>query len=169
MARLTEVDVDYISLVSKAANKQKINIYKSDEYEPETTQENDEEMKGFFNVLKSFFSKDDKATKDKDIQKEPEGDEDLKKEDIAEIVKEAVAPLQSRLDEIEKGDTKADDPIKETELSKEDIAKAVIEAITPLTERIEKIENFKGISKQEEGTDETDINKSTSTFAGINI
>lgn len=242
MSRLTEVDVDFISLVSKGANKQKINIYKSDDYEPDITQyEDNEEMKGFFNVLKSFFNKETKTInkestsniksfkdrmtakdvlqniwsvndtlvstirdivssgdiKDKkqalsiatdehgaylkakvegidDIKKSDllnEGDEDMKAEEIAEIIKEAIAPLQTKLDEIEKGENKevnVESPVQ-TELSKEDISKAVSDAITPLTERIERIESFKGISKQADGIDETVVNKSNSVFAGIDI
>ncbi|WP_368490835.1 hypothetical protein [Clostridium sp. BJN0013] len=55
MPRMTDMDINFISLVKKGANKQKIQIYKSDDYMPETNDSNDE-VKGFFNVVKSFFT-----------------------------------------------------------------------------------------------------------------
>lgn len=55
MGQMTNMDISFISLVKKGANKQKIQIYKSDDYnEPETDSMDD--VKGFFNVVKSFFS-----------------------------------------------------------------------------------------------------------------
>ncbi|WHH59160.1 hypothetical protein [Petroclostridium sp. X23] len=59
MPQMTDVDINFISLVKKGANKQKIQIYKSDDYEePETepVQKEEDELKGFFNVMKSFFT-----------------------------------------------------------------------------------------------------------------
>ena len=64
MARLKDVDVDFLSLVGKGANKQKIQIYKADTDEPEAS--NNDEVKGFFNAVKSFFTKaDNNKTKNK--------------------------------------------------------------------------------------------------------
>lgn len=54
MPRMKNIDIDFISLVNKGANKQTVKIYKSDN---EPLNSNDEEYKGFFNVMKSFFSK----------------------------------------------------------------------------------------------------------------
>lgn len=245
MARLTEVDVDFISLVKKGANKQKINIYKADDYKPDTTHEDNEQMKGFFDVVKSFFSKDpiekeevkfksfkdriteqdvmrniwnvndtlvstirdvieNKDIKDKkqalakvieehgtylkskienvdDIEKSNDGlfkkgDEDLKREEIVEIVTNAIKPLETKIQSLEgtkskdkDGDKDKDKDKKDEDFKKEDIVKAITDSIDPLMERIEKIENFKGISKQEPGTDSTDLNKSSSIFAGLDI
>ena len=57
MPRMTDMDINFISLVKKGANKQKIQIYKSDDYKPETnSNSNDDEVKGFINVVKSFFT-----------------------------------------------------------------------------------------------------------------
>lgn len=56
MPQMTNMDINFISLVKKGANKQKIQIYKSDDYEEPETQTESEELKGFFNVLKSFFT-----------------------------------------------------------------------------------------------------------------
>lgn len=63
MPQMTNMDISFISLVKKGANKQKIQIYKSDDYKEPVTDSVDEDVKGFFNVVKSFF-----AGK-KDIQK----------------------------------------------------------------------------------------------------
>lgn len=56
MPRMTDVDVDYISLVKKGANRQKIQIYKAEDFKPETSDnEQIKEVTGFFNAIKSFF------------------------------------------------------------------------------------------------------------------
>lgn len=242
MARMTDVDVDFISLVKKGANKQKIQIYKADDYEPETTNDKSiEEVTGFFNVLKSFFAgenvkKEEKSTikgfkermttralmdniwrvndtlvstmrdilgnpdvKDKevliataidehgeylkaktkgvdDVKKsfdffKKEEEEDMKKEDLQEIVKGAIEPLNAKIVALEKelnpGEENKDDS-KEGIITKEDITKTVKQAMEPLSERIEKIEDQKGISRQLEN-EEREVEKSTSVFAGINI
>ncbi len=57
MPRMKDLDIDFISLVNKGANKQTVKIYKADE---EPINSDDEEFRGFFNVLKSFFTKDKK-------------------------------------------------------------------------------------------------------------
>lgn len=240
MPRMTDVDVDYISLVKKGANKQKIQIYKADDYEPETSNDNEEieEVTGFFNAIKSFFTKEAKVEeevkvkgfndrmttrevmdniwrvndtlvsvmrdilssdmKNKEIAlknaidehgtylkariegidgikkaeklfEEEGGNEEMKKEDLQEIIKEAIEPLNTKIQELEKEmkGEEIEDKQEET-ITKEDIAKAVKEAIEPLNERIKKIENFKGISKQLDGEEEQ-VEKSTSVFAGIDI
>lgn len=56
MPQMTDMDINFISLVKKGANKQKIQIYKSDDYKEPETKSSDDEVKGFFNVVKSFFS-----------------------------------------------------------------------------------------------------------------
>lgn len=243
MARMKDVDVDFISLVSKGANKQKIQIYKADE-EPENPNNEDnediEEVTGFFNVLKSFFTKEeikeeakvkgfnerittrevmdniwrvndtlvsvmrdvlagpvkDKETaistaidehgaylkaklkgingiKKTDFLNDEGGMEDMKKEDLQEIIKEAISPINEKIEAIEKElNPETPEPEIETKqdgISKEDITKAVTDALAPLTERIEKIENHKGISKQLEGEEEEVKKESSSIFAGINI
>ncbi|MBC8630271.1 hypothetical protein H8697_00915 [[Eubacterium] tenue] len=60
MPRMKEIDIDFISLVNKGANKQTVKIYKSDK---EPVDSNEEEFRGFFNVLKSFFAKDKQPVK----------------------------------------------------------------------------------------------------------
>lgn len=60
MPRMKDIDIDFISLVNKGANKQTVKIYKAGE---EPVDSNEEEFRGFFNVLKSFFTKDKQAVK----------------------------------------------------------------------------------------------------------
>mgnify|MGYP001583191662 CR=1 FL=1 len=60
MPRMKEIDIDFISLVNKGANKQTVKIYKSDK---EPLDSNEEEFRGFFNVLKSFFTKEKQQIK----------------------------------------------------------------------------------------------------------
>lgn len=60
MPRMKDLDIDFISLVNKGANKQTVKIYKADE---EPVNSDDEEFRGFFNVLKSFFTKDKQQIK----------------------------------------------------------------------------------------------------------
>lgn len=57
MPRMKDLDIDFISLVNKGANKQTVKIYKSDD---KPLSSDDEEFRGFFNVLKSFFTKEKK-------------------------------------------------------------------------------------------------------------
>lgn len=60
MPRMKDIDIDFISLVNKGANKQTVKIYKSDK---EPANSNEEEFRGFFYVLKSFFTKDKQTVK----------------------------------------------------------------------------------------------------------
>lgn len=53
---MTNMDISFISLVKKGANKQKIQIYKSDDYQEPGNDSVDDDVKGFFNVVKSFFA-----------------------------------------------------------------------------------------------------------------
>ena len=56
MPRMKDLDISFISLVNKGANKQTVKIYKSND----KPLNNDDEFRGFFNVLKSFFNKEKK-------------------------------------------------------------------------------------------------------------
>ena len=51
---MSDMDINMISLVHKGANKQRIQIYKEDECEEQEEQE--DEVKGFLGVLKSYFT-----------------------------------------------------------------------------------------------------------------
>lgn len=60
---MEDIDVDYISLVKKGANKQEIAIYKEDS-EPEE-EEKEPVEKSFFEHMKAFFSKQEVEKADK--------------------------------------------------------------------------------------------------------
>ena len=245
MARMTDVDVDFISLVTKGANKQKVQIYKADEVEDKPEAPNDEEIEevtGFFNAVKSFFAGEEVKKSDKkavkgfndriltvevmdniwrvndalvstmrDILNDPNSknkesliataidehgaylktkikgigvlkksheffkkeDDDMKKEELQEIIKEAIEPLSNKIEEMEteinKGQgQESDQEDAGTSITKADIKKALEEVIEPLETRINKIENYKGVSNQLDGEEES-FQKSDNFWDGINI
>lgn len=63
---MSDIDVDLISLVHKGANKQKIQIYKEDDSDTTETVVDDEE-KGFFQMLKTYFTKSEAVPKKKTV------------------------------------------------------------------------------------------------------
>ncbi|EEM80656.1 MULTISPECIES: XkdF-like putative serine protease domain-containing protein [Bacillus] len=103
----------------------------------------------------------------------PQEEEEMKAEDIAEIVKQAVEPLATKLDKIEKqvnGEEVEPTPEEQTE---EEKATAVIQkALEPITKRLENIENAasirKGLDPDEEVTPgQQQIKKSK--WTGLNL
>lgn len=62
---MEDIDVDYISLVKKGANKQEIAIYKEDSEQAEEEKEPVE--KSFFEHMKAFFSKQDIEKAEKQV------------------------------------------------------------------------------------------------------
>ncbi|MEK5013653.1 XkdF-like putative serine protease domain-containing protein [Bacillus sp. FSL L8-0315] len=103
----------------------------------------------------------------------PQEEDEMKAEDIAEIVKQAVEPLASKLDKIEKqvnGEEVERTPEEQTE---EEKAAAVIQKVLePITKRLENIENAasirKGLDPDEEVTPgQQQIKKSK--WAGLNL
>lgn len=138
MPRMKDLDIDFISLVNKGANKQTVKIYKSDD-EPV----NDEEFRGFFNVMKSFFTKD-KKEKTTEIETHKMEEEEMKAEDIKKMLDDALAPIKEELkvlkgdeipavegEECTKGQEEPTEPTQE-----EIIAKAIEEATASLKEEI---------------------------------
>lgn len=125
---------------------------------------NDEDVKGFFNVIKEFFLKSKETKNNKE-------DEKMKKEDIQNIqnvikssLDEQLKPINDRLDAIEK-QSKPDDTTNDDNIS-EIIADAVSKSIEPINKRLETIEKAKGLSKQQQG----EIKKNEkSIFSGIQI
>lgn len=122
----------------------------------------------------------------KAFQKEYESKEELqvKKEDLQAIIKEAVDPINEKLDKLEKEqeETVEEEVEKEeeettekdnTEELKKELSEVVKEALKPINERLDKVEKARGISKsaedeaegQEEDT-EKDIFKSLFTYQG---
>lgn len=114
------------------------------------------------------------------VTKTGEDEIDMKPEElqaaITKAVSEAVAPIQTKLEAIEKGEKPAEAPAAAaaTELTPENIASivksAVDEAVKPVADRVQKMENVRGISNQDvEGGEQHDITKTEggSVFAGL--
>lgn len=93
---------------------------------------------------------------------EPEEDEIVKKEDIAEIVKNALTPVTDRLDKLEKGE--GDNPegtTPEPEGGIADQLKDVLkQALAPIESRLATVEKARGISRQEEAGGQQGVTKS---------
>lgn len=74
---------------------------------------------------------------------------DMKKEDLEAVIKEAISPLNAKIEALEK--VQGDQLIAQTEpveITKEDLGISIQEALAPLTERIAKIEAARGTSNQ---------------------
>ena len=92
MPIMKDLDIDFISLVNKGANKQTVKIYKSDK---EPVNSNEEEFRGFFNVIKSFFTTKEKQ-QIQEIKKSKE-DEAMKPDDIKKMIDEALNPIMDEI------------------------------------------------------------------------
>ncbi|PDZ35861.1 XkdF-like putative serine protease domain-containing protein [Bacillus toyonensis] len=103
----------------------------------------------------------------------PQEEEEMKAEDMAEIVKQAVEPLATKLDKIEKQVNGEEvEPTPEEQTDEEKVAVVIQKALEPFTERLENIENAasirKGLDPDEEFTPgQQQIKKSK--WAGINL
>ncbi|AQY42394.1 XkdF-like putative serine protease domain-containing protein [Bacillus thuringiensis] len=91
-------------------------------------------------------------------------DDELKIEDITKAVQDAVAPINERLDALEKANQ------EEEPETKDDIVKAVsatlTKALKPIEERLGTVEAARGITKQEEKKEEH-IEKAGSLWDGV--
>ncbi|MGH0612859.1 XkdF-like putative serine protease domain-containing protein [Bacillus cereus] len=103
----------------------------------------------------------------------PQEEDEMKAEDIAEIVKQAVEPLATKLDKIEKqvnGEEVEPTPQEQTE---EEKAAAVIQkALEPITKRLENIENAASIRKGLDPDVEVALGQQPikkSKWAGLNL
>ena len=90
-----------------------------------------------------------------ELDSNKEEDEEVKKEDIEKMIREAVAkavePLTKKLDTIEKEDEGVFKSNEEEEGNITDsVAKAIEKAIAPLVERVDKVEKARGISRGQE-------------------
>ena len=109
--------------------------------------------------LKSAYSALGKIIEETDGKGDSEGDgTEVKKEDIAKIVKDTVdetfAPLKERLDALEKSEGGENTPPNDSGEGDEGrevaelVKSAIAEALTPLSERLEKIEKTRGFSNR---------------------
>ncbi|EJR24582.1 XkdF-like putative serine protease domain-containing protein [Bacillus cereus] len=102
-----------------------------------------------------------------------EEEEEMKVEDIAEIVKQAVEPLSTKLDKIEKQVNGEEvEPTPEEQTAEEKIADIIQKAIDPIAKRVENIENAasirKGLDPDEEFTPGQQTIKK-SVFSNLNL
>lgn len=139
MPRMKDLDIDFISLVNKGANKQTVKIYKSDK---EPVNSNEEEFRGFFNVIKSLFTTKEKQ-QIQEIKKSKE-DEAMKPDDIKKMLDDALNPIRDEIkvlkgeedsptgNEGKEGQESPKEPTQE-----EIIVKAIKEATEPLRNEID--------------------------------
>lgn len=97
---------------------------------------------------------------------ESEEETDVKKEDIQKMLDEKFAPLEQRLDSLEKGENP--DENKGSGEGEEEFAKQLgdilEQKLAPITNRIEKVEQARGISSQAHDDPNESIQKSTSGY-----
>jgi hypothetical protein len=94
-----------------------------------------------------------------EIKTEVEGDEvDVKKEELMDLVKEAMAPVTEKLETLEKGlkgtEEKVEKSEEKTEAVSDDLKKELADvikaALAPVEQRLEAVEKSRGISKTQE-------------------
>ncbi|MGX6993946.1 DNA methyltransferase [Vagococcus penaei] len=118
-----------------------------------------QEKQGLIDTIKSFFS-----TK----KQESEGEE-MKKEEMLEVLKDAFAPIDARLTELEKATGKGKEDEKDKEKKKDEeetdstvqtMKAAVAEAMAPISERLEKLEKSRQSNVVEQSYSiETEVKK----------
>ncbi|PEJ12632.1 hypothetical protein CN675_24425 [Bacillus toyonensis] len=103
----------------------------------------------------------------------PQEEDEMKVEEIAEIVKQAVEPLASKLDKIEKQVNGEEvEPTPEEQTEEEKAAAVIQKALEPITKRLENIENAASIRKGLDPDEEVTPGQQTikkSKWAGINL
>ena len=116
-----------------------------------------QEKQGLIETIKSFFI----------TQKQESAGEEMKKEEMLEVLKDAFAPIDARLTELEKatGKDKKDEKDKkkdeeETDSTVETMKGAVAEAMAPISERLEKLEKSRQSNVVEQSySTETEVKK----------
>lgn len=104
-----------------------------------------------------------------EIKTDVEGEEEeVKKEDIAKMLEEKLAPISKRLDEIEKeenpGGTPA--PAGEGDIVKQ-FGALLDEKLTPLNERLDAVEKARGVSKQTQQEPATVVKNEGPSYLGL--
>lgn len=101
------------------------------------------------------------------MTEETKEEDQMKKEDVTAIVKEAIDPIVAKLDALEKGEKMTETPAAEG-ITKEDIGAIIKEALAPIEERISTVEKSRGVSRQLESEREA-IVKEDQPFYGVQI
>lgn len=102
----------------------------------------------------------------------------MKKEDLQELLKEAMAPINEKLEKLEKEvEPKEEDVQKEEGAQEEEgkenaelmkqLSEVIKEAVAPINERLEKVEKARGISKSAEDEAEGEPKEEESVFKSL--
>jgi hypothetical protein len=158
---LREVELDAISLVTKAANGEKFKIFKSEkatvEETPQAPEIVEKDERGLFHVLKAFFIGESTPV---EIAK---SGRKISSARLAEL-KAAHATLSKIIEETDSDESKGD----ANEVTKEEIMQvvkgSVEEVVKPIAERLEKLEKNETPESPREETKQGDRN---SDIAGI--
>lgn len=166
---MTDIDVDFVSLVDKGANKQNVQIYKA---EDGADTENERTVNGFMAAMRNFFvgksaesKQEEQSIVNTNAQLEKAG-RVLSGKNVA-LIKDAITALQGLLggieDAVEQADVKKGDDENMTSEEIKDIVKnAVGEAIKPLTEKVDELEKS---TKADDEVDDNDLEKVLEKFA----
>lgn len=146
--------------------------------EVEVEKQEDKQVNKFFQMMKEFFTKE-VVEKEEEHKEEETG---LKKEDLQELLKEAMAPINEKLEALEKQVEKAEkaeevveEKIKKEEETKEEdnkellkqLSELIKEELAPINERLEKVEKARGISKSVEADSEGQEDKEESVYKSL--
>lgn len=146
--------------------------------EVEVAKQEDKQVNKFFQLMKEFFTKE-VVEKEEEHKEEETG---LKKEDLQELLKEAMAPINEKLEALEKQVEKAEEVVeeveekieKEEETKEEDnkellkqLSEIIKEELKPINERLEKVEKARGISKSVEADSEGQEDKEESVYKSL--
>ena len=143
--------------------------------EVEVEKQEDKQVNKFFQMMKEFFTKE-VVEKEEEHKEEETG---LKKEDLQELLKEAMAPINEKLEALEKQVEKAEEEVeekieKEEETKEEDnkellkqLSELIKEELAPINERLEKVEKARGISKSVEADSEGQEDKEESVYKSL--
>lgn len=148
------------------------------EVEKQEDKQEDKQVNKFFQMMKEFFTKE-MVEKEEEHKEEETG---LKKEDLQKLLKEAIAPINEKLEALEKQLEKAEEVVeeveekieKEEETKEEDnkellkqLSEIIKEELKPINERLEKVEKARGISKSVEADSEGQEDKEESVYKSL--
>lgn len=189
---LRDVNVQMVSLVAKGANRRPFKLFKSADFDEEDDLTHrgivDAIREGFSDLLKHFGVRKDSAPAPAPVpDPAPNPDEevvDLNKEELETILKAALAPMESRLEAIEKAKVA---PVIEAEPTPAPVATAapatpaatpdavavekaedkLLKAVSSLADRLERIEKARGLSNAAVAEHGVKLAKSDEFWGGI--
>jgi len=168
--RLLEAIQDFTEIITEIRDGGDVAIAKALEMKPATTLTEEIEKAGRKVSAASMADIETAQTALQNIidRVSDKEEDELKLEDITKAVADAIAPLDERLQKLEKSGEEvppAAEGNKDDEIVKS-VTAAVQKAVEPIEKRLEVIETARGISKQEEKHEE-EIQKSNSLWDGV--